>query len=418
MAQENNPSTYKTGFWLNKDNKMVMVHAFMTPNAYRIFNFFLLKAVKEGKFQELSAPAIEVVKMANIKDSAYSTVLHTESKRIMATMIDMQDATGNWKLRNLVSDMEYTDGVMTCSFHPRVQEMMNSKQGFTHIGYSQMVECSSYPAMRLYEVCQRWEDTGFALYTVEEWRNLLGATKKSYEIMAQFKRRIILPAVKEVNETTSLIISPEYITSGRKTTHIKMHIKSKSETAMKGLNSSNVNISTVNHHTVKGVEEAGQQQLSAESLTPQEQEVAERMRKKYKLAQPEEYIKQYGVLYCQAQMEYVRQVKKAGNARNTGGYLKKALDNDYAGHLKSLEKADQAEAAEHKDKALWDKQAKAFFADKEEKHEETPLELWEHQRISYTNKAVMEAMKAGHDITAAREKADKIFRDLYPEPVA
>ena len=70
------------------------------------------------------------------------------------------------------------------------------------------------------------------------------------------------------------------------------------------------------------------------------------------------YVKGYGILYCQENMEYVRNVKKAGNARNPSGYLIQALENDYAGSHKAIERAKEKEKAEHADKAEWNRTAR------------------------------------------------------------
>ena len=66
-----------------------------------------------------------------------------------------------------------------------------------------------------------------------------------------------------------------------------------------------------------------------------------------------EYLLSYGILYCQEQMEYTRQQHKAGNVRNIGGYLREAIEQDYAGSKYVQKQARQAEIDEHQDKMAW-----------------------------------------------------------------
>jgi len=70
------------------------------------------------------------------------------------------------------------------------------------------------------------------------------------------------------------------------------------------------------------------------------------------------FMKNSGLVYCQKQMEYVR---KSGNSRNLGGYLRNALEFDFAGSRERNIEAKQAEEAEHADKEAWNKQADEFF---------------------------------------------------------
>ena len=50
---------------------------------------------------------------------------------------------------------------------------------------------------------------------------------KTYENFAAFKRRILEPAMKEINEYTDLHLTYEPITKGRKVVKIKFHIAQK-----------------------------------------------------------------------------------------------------------------------------------------------------------------------------------------------
>jgi len=48
---------------LTKDNKLVRLHGNMTPTSYKIVNYFLWKAVKEGRLEDLEVNAAEIARL-------------------------------------------------------------------------------------------------------------------------------------------------------------------------------------------------------------------------------------------------------------------------------------------------------------------------------------------------------------------
>ena len=57
----------KGGLWLTKDNRLIAMHGNMTAVTYKIINFVLLLAQKEGRPHNLKVTGAELVKVCNIK---------------------------------------------------------------------------------------------------------------------------------------------------------------------------------------------------------------------------------------------------------------------------------------------------------------------------------------------------------------
>lgn len=358
MAGERNPARYKKGYWLTKDNKLISIHGNMTPLGYKLTNFFLWMAVKEGRLDNLQVNAADLVRAVKLKDTAYGEILKEESKQLPKTTIEIQKMDDPDKITSLaiLPTVEYDHGKITAKVNPDLKTyIINLAGNFTPLELEKVYLCGTYPAMRLYEVCCSWKRIGYVLYSVEEWRGLLGATKDSYDVFAQFKRRVLLPAINAVNEKADINVKAEYIKSGRKTTHIKMHIAG----ARKEIDYLEpINEGKNREEELPKVEE-GKTDIMA-GLNEREADCVKRMVDVYNLKEEiaVRYVRGYGILYCQENMEYVRNVKKAGNARNPGGYLIQALENDYAGSHKANERAKEQEKAEHADKAEWNRTAR------------------------------------------------------------
>ncbi len=394
MGSEKDPVRYKTGLWLTKDNNLIRMHGNMTPLSYKLTNYFLLKAIKEGRLDNLQITASEMVNVLGIKDNNLMKVVDAESNKIMKTIIEVKktDTSAEWEKITLIPHMKYEKGVATAKINPDLVPYINGLTGnFTRTDYEKLNSCSSYPAMRLAEVCNSWANTGFAYYTVEEWRALLGATGHSYDVMSQFRRRVLNPAVKEVNEHMGFLVTPLEVKSGRKTTHIKMFIEVKEKTNLEekeevpGIVTYNPIANSTPAYDEPIVVAAPKKKrgrpkknaivkpkVDVSELTSLQLDVVNRMVEHFGYAEDKaiEAVKLHGIIYCQQQMEIVRNAIRSAELsgreiRSKAGYLNEALKSGYAQINESIARAKAAEAEESKDKALWDKQAKEFFSGKD-----------------------------------------------------
>ncbi len=345
----------KSGLWLTKDNKLVSMHANMTATTYKLTNYFLWRAQQENKLEGLSVDCRTIIKDCNIKATNFSEILLTECKKVALTQISVMDENGNWKVRQVIPNMTYEDGVLTADINPKVAPYIYGlKQNFTRGNILQTNKCDTYAAIRLYETCNSWARTGYAYYSIEEWRSLLGGDKDIYERFSNFNQKIIKPAVKIVNENTDLEISPEFIKTGRKTTHMKVHINKKNflpEGKEQDVETTGIVVEDSTPSPPDDVKEI--------AFTLEERDVIKKMTKEYKQKKKdaEAYIRNYGVEYCKEQMEYVRKENAKQELQKIGGYFRRAMEGDYAGNKKILVEAAKAEEAEHKEIVAWNREA-------------------------------------------------------------
>ncbi len=120
MARERNPARYKKGYWLTKDNKLISIHGNMTPLGYKLTNFFLWMAVKEGRLDNLQISAADLVRAVKLKDTAYGEILKEESKQLPKTTIEIQKIDDPDKITSLaiLPTVEYDHGKITAKVNP------------------------------------------------------------------------------------------------------------------------------------------------------------------------------------------------------------------------------------------------------------------------------------------------------------
>lgn len=342
----------KEGLWLTKDNKLIMMHGNMTVTTYKITNYFLYKAQQENRLDNLSVNAKTIVEDCNIKNTNYSKVLFEECKKVAITQISVLDESGNWQIRQIIPSMTYKNGVLIADINPHMAPYIQGlTKNFTRANMLIANKCETYSGFKLYEICNSWIRTGYAVYSIEEWRKLLGGT--AYDTFSGLKQRVITPAIAMVNRCTDLEITPEFVKTGRKTTHMKVIIQKKSGLLVAAKSSE------ANEAVVASVEEATATTQNEDSFSLIEQDTIKAMVKNFRQNRKnaEAYVKNYGVEYCKEQMEYVRRENLKQEIKKIGGYFRKAMEEDYAGNKKILLEAARAEKTEHKEIAAWNKDA-------------------------------------------------------------
>jgi len=466
MAREKKIARYKSGLWLTKDNRLIRMHGNMTSLSYKLTNYFLWKCVKEGRLNNLQITTAEISNILEYKNKGMAAILDEESNKIMKTIIEVkkEGVDDEWKKITLIPYMEFKDGVVTAKINPDLMPYITGlTSNFTRTDYAMLNSCS-YAAMRLAEVCSSWANAGFAYYSIDEWRALLGATSDSYKVVSQFRRRILHPAVKEVNERMNYNITPIEIKEGRKVTHIKMIIEIKPDVQSRDGEMEQTLVAMEAARSPSGGENTpakrrgrppkkkdknlqaepdAQPSLFEKPLSDIEADVVERMVSRYGYDQTKaaEAVKQHGVVYCQEQMETVRKAIKSAELagkeiRSKGGYLNEALKKGYAQISKSLARAKEAEQEEADDKKLWNKQAREFYYGEQEETDAAPkaevlsgpvesedaeyqkeLEKWEKMKGELRRALFAAMVEKGNLEIGEFKKAMDDFEATYPKPL-
>lgn len=81
-------------------------------------------------------------------------------------------------------------------------------------------------AIRLYELCSQYRDTGWRQTSVEDIKSWLSISDK-YPLFKDFKKRVLTPSINEINAKSDLLVSVEPIKRGRSIVSLKFTIKSK-----------------------------------------------------------------------------------------------------------------------------------------------------------------------------------------------
>lgn len=97
-----------------------------------------------------------------------------------------------------------------------IGQLTGLKKHFTSYRLAQASALRRVSSWRLLELLMRYQNTGSAEYTIEEFSHAVDAAPSLKKDFAQLRRRIIDPAVKELKKKSNLLIDWEPIKAGRK----------------------------------------------------------------------------------------------------------------------------------------------------------------------------------------------------------
>lgn len=187
-------------------------------------------------FKDYRISIKEFSEMLGLEGKAKYTEIKEIARQLMSKSIEIPQADGGWLLSNWVVSAEYIkgEGVIALNFAPKLMPyLLQLKKAFTSYRLSNILSLKSTYAIRLYELMKKWENVRKAVYTVDLIREKLGAMTKSYSIYGNFKNRVLLPAINELNESTDLSIKFKEIKVGRRVDRIEFTIQHMPEEELK-----------------------------------------------------------------------------------------------------------------------------------------------------------------------------------------
>ncbi len=115
---------------------------------------------------------------------------------------------------------------------PIMKHLMGLKKQFTSYQLQQASALRSVYSWRLLELLTRFESTGWAEYTIEDFAASMDATDKQRADFAAIRRRIIEPAIKELQEKDGWLIDWQPIKAGRRVKALRFEFKRNPQTSL------------------------------------------------------------------------------------------------------------------------------------------------------------------------------------------
>lgn len=187
---------------------------------------------EDTAFTEYTFELKDFYALCGIEDQSY-----TRLKAIMQDLADRSwwvtiDDRGTESLVRWFSTMRTNkgSGTVTIKFHedmmPFLLELTKENKYYTHYQLKYILPMKSQYAIRLYELLKSYQRNNI------EWFFEIDSLKKqlnceTYKNFADFNRRVLEPAVAEINEFTDIKIAWEPIKEGRKVARVTFYMVGK-----------------------------------------------------------------------------------------------------------------------------------------------------------------------------------------------
>ena len=112
------------------------------------------------------------------------------------------------------------DGKITLCFAPKMLPFLSQLKGtFTKYKLKHVANMTCVYAIRLYELLMQWQTLGKREVEID-WLKQQFQIEGLYADMADFKKRVIEPAIKDINQHSNLNVTWTQRKTGRKVTHL------------------------------------------------------------------------------------------------------------------------------------------------------------------------------------------------------
>jgi len=201
-----------------KDNRLINACYNLSFPELRIINLAIAKkGVFDNEHGFMAISAEDYSKAFNVhKNTAYEAleeVVVSLFEKQFSYKIGQVEYTSRW----IQSIGRNTDnGKIHLKFSDDVLKLINNlSSNFTKYQFKRISNLNSGYAIRLYEIVSKWRSIKKTpLISIDDLKYYFGITSE-YSRLEAFKRRILEPALKEINEKTDLTISYEQKKKGR-----------------------------------------------------------------------------------------------------------------------------------------------------------------------------------------------------------
>lgn len=103
---------------------------------------------------------------------------------------------------------------------------------FTTMPIDEVARFKSFYAIRIFELLVQYEKFAKRQFEIDELREILQIGAKQYEKFADFRKRVIEPAIEEINEKSIYLVEWDKVTQGRKVTGVTFDFREKQQLAL------------------------------------------------------------------------------------------------------------------------------------------------------------------------------------------
>ena len=228
-----------------KDNALMNASYNLDLVEQRLILLAIIEARESGKGINANDPltvhAESYISQFNVARQTAYQALKDACDDLFSRQFSYQEINERGNTENVrsrwVSEIRYVDAEATVKliFAPIVIPLITRlEKRFTQYEMNQIAQLSTGYAIRLYELLICWRTTGKTpVIELSEFRQKMGVLDSEYQRMYDFKKYVLEPSIKQVNEHTDIIATYEQHKKGRLITGFSFKFKAKKQNSDK-----------------------------------------------------------------------------------------------------------------------------------------------------------------------------------------
>jgi len=212
-----------------QSNSMAMARYSMTALEQKVF-LIILSTINKNDV-DFNLTTLRVKDMADIM-KVHPNILYRDLKKIcknlLGNVIEIPTYENDWELVTLFKYAKYKgkDGTVTFKINEEAKPyLLELRELFFKMEIGEVLLLDGKYSLRLYQIAKSNLFSGVCTITIDELKNVLKLTQKSYNKFSNIKNKVITPSLDEINSKTEINISCEYIKTGKEIKSIKLIIK-------------------------------------------------------------------------------------------------------------------------------------------------------------------------------------------------
>ena len=224
-----------------KDNSLINASYTLGLVEQRLILLAIIEARETGKgvdaetFLEIHAQHYADRFHVDVKNTyamLSDAVLTLFNRQVTYMTVDEKRNKPEKRVVRWVSGISYVEGagIVKLRFAPEIVPLITRlEENFTWYELMQVANLNLY-ATRLYELLVCWRSTGKTpVIEINDFRSKIGLIDIEYKAMCDFKKRVLDPAIKQINEHTDITVKVEQHKTGRSITGFSFKFKQKQQ---------------------------------------------------------------------------------------------------------------------------------------------------------------------------------------------
>ena len=216
-----------------KASPAIQIQSKITHLQRRAWNVLLANA-----YNELPDKDIHIVSVAELATKlGFDSHNHEHLKETLKSLVDCtvewnilgKNQKEEWGVASLLADARIVEGICSYSFSPQLRQKLHNPIMYTKLNLRLQNEFKSQYALILWEVCFDYFDVNRGrgetpFIPLERFRELMGVEVGEYSEFKDLNKKIIKPAIKEINALTDYFVEVEQKRFKRKVVELKFSI--------------------------------------------------------------------------------------------------------------------------------------------------------------------------------------------------